>query len=215
MPNPCRQRSFWARIKLSKQNYFNTTISSQRRFRSSRFNLVANLLDSLFFYYDFSVSFKTSKSSFRVHRTIQFSKITCSCNHHRLHQAQWNCNLARFSILSNRFLDFFSKFFQHRVPPASQLSVAWGWNIACFFTLSNQKSLFFKIFLWAPPEWPFRLRAQWELNIPYFSVLSSKIWKKSLFFPSNELKKRSFSAQKSEKEIYLNLIPNTNRVNGG
>ena len=63
------------------------------------------------FYYDFSVSFKTSKSIFRVHRTIQFSKITCSYNQHRPHQAQWECNLARFSILSNRFLNFFQNFF--------------------------------------------------------------------------------------------------------
>ena len=59
--------------------------------------------------------FRNLKINFRVHRTIQFSKITCFYNHHRLQQAQWECNLACFSILSNRFLNFFQNFFPHRL----------------------------------------------------------------------------------------------------
>ena len=59
----------------------------------------------------------------RVHRTIQFSKITRCLQSARLHQAQWNCNLACFFRLSNRFLNFFQTFFStapHRSGPPGQ-----------------------------------------------------------------------------------------------
>ena len=54
----------------------------------------------------------------RVHRTIQFSKITCSLQSSPLFQAQWKCNLACFFNLSNRFLNFFQIF---SAPPHSTL----------------------------------------------------------------------------------------------
>ena len=54
----------------------------------------------------------------RVHRTIQFSKITCSLQSSSLFQAQWKCNLACFFNLSNRFLNFFQIF---SAPPHSAL----------------------------------------------------------------------------------------------
>ena len=89
-------------------------------FRSSRFNLVANLVDSLFIYYDFAVLFRTSKSFSRVHRTIQFSKSfadvfsTSASLFSKLrfaYQAQRGFNLAPFFDLSNQFLIFFKSFF--------------------------------------------------------------------------------------------------------
>ena len=54
----------------------------------------------------------------RVHRTIQFSKITCSLQSSSLFQAQWKCNIACFFNLSNRFLNFFQIF---SAPPLSTL----------------------------------------------------------------------------------------------
>ena len=74
-------------------------------------SILSQIFSIRFFFTTTSKSLSEPQNHFRVHRTIQFSKITCSCNHHRLHQAQWNCNLARFSILSNRFLNFFQNFF--------------------------------------------------------------------------------------------------------
>ena len=85
----------------------------------------------------------------RVHRTIQFSKITCSYNQHRLHQAQWNCNLACFFRLSNRFLNFFQTFFStaphHPGPPRIRRSMRKKYSTLSAFVKSKTKnfSVFF------------------------------------------------------------------------
>ena len=88
----------------------------------------------------------------RVHRTIQFSKITCSLQSSSLFQAQWKCNLACFFNLSNRFLNFFQIFFSTASlqPPGS--SEAWGRNIAYFPHLSNRFLKIFRFFSRAPPD---------------------------------------------------------------
>ena len=95
--------------------------------------------------------FQDLKIISRVHRTIQFSKITCSLQSSSLFQAQWKCNLACFFNLSNRFLNFFQIFFSTASlqPPGS--SEAWGWNIARFLHLSNRILKIFRFFSRAPP----------------------------------------------------------------
>ena len=61
MPNPCRQRSFWARIKLSVQNFNCLAAVSFLKSLSSRFIK------------DYSMY--SSKNIFgSIHRTVQFSK---------------------------------------------------------------------------------------------------------------------------------------------
>ena len=93
----------------------NKIISTPRSARSIDFVLQDSILSQIvsirFSLLRLQNSFRNLKINFRVHRTIQFSKITCFYNHHRLHQAQWKCNLACFFILSNRFLNFFQNFF--------------------------------------------------------------------------------------------------------
>ena len=93
----------------------NKIISTPRSARSIDFVLQDSILSQIvsirFSLLRLQNSFRNLKINFRVHRTIQFSKITCFYNHHRLQQAQWESNLACFSILSNRFLNFFQNFF--------------------------------------------------------------------------------------------------------
>ena len=96
----------------------NKILSTPRSARSIDFVLQDSILSQIFsirsFYYDFKIPFGTSKS-FSGSSHYSFFKDHLLYNHHRLHQAQWKCNLACFFILSNRFLNFFQKFFQHRL----------------------------------------------------------------------------------------------------
>ena len=73
MPNPCRQRSFWARIKLSKQKYLTTRVVLY--LWRTRLNPVHRN-----FYVPDLLLLTTVPQSFdlktwlKAHRTIQFSK---------------------------------------------------------------------------------------------------------------------------------------------
>ena len=55
--------------------------------------------------------------------------LTAISNHHRLHQAQWNRNLACFFRLSNRFLNFFQTFFSTAPGPNSYARAAKHENV--------------------------------------------------------------------------------------
>ena len=149
MPNPCRQRSFWARIKLSKQNYSNYPISSDNQFRSSRFNLVANLFDSLFFYYDFLILCRTSKSFFGFIALFNFQRSLALYNHHRFFKRNGNVISHAFSICQIDFSIFF-KFFQHSLDSAlrHKRCMRKKYSILSVFVKSN--SDFFSFFLRAP-----------------------------------------------------------------
>ena len=75
MPNPCRQRSFWARIKLSEK-IFNPDLTIRILFRKEDFWLFwyVQCTNLLFFYYDFSSFIQNFQNLTRAHRTIQFFK---------------------------------------------------------------------------------------------------------------------------------------------
>ena len=155
MPNPCRQRSFWARIKLSKQKFLKKPAQKKPApffTRPSRFNLVVKpsyeiLLfnNSLRLLCSFFKNFKAFSGSSHYSIFKDHSLLTSSIT---LSSSAMVCNLARFFRLSNRFLDFFQTFFSTAppapVPPGS--GEAWGRNISHFLRLSNQNPIFFGFF---------------------------------------------------------------------
>ena len=92
----------------------NKIFSTPRSARSIDFVLQDSILSQIFSIRSFLLRLlnplQDLKIISRVHRTIQFSKITCSLQSSSLFQAQWKCNLACFFNLSNRFLNFFQIF---------------------------------------------------------------------------------------------------------
>ena len=149
MPNPCRQRSFWARIKLSKQNY---CITFRWSFCSRIISCFLNSISIQFIYYDFKIYLRSQNltgsshySIFKDHCPIFRSEpfIYHSLCFHQ--EAQRSHNLASFFRLSNHFWRFFKLF-----SPQLQNQLAgfkrMRWNIAPNFYLSNHFLKIFQIF---------------------------------------------------------------------
>ena len=117
MPNPCRQRSFWARIKLSKQNYSKPVARSCFVLQDS---ILSQILSIRFYLLRLCCSFQNLKiifsgsSHYSIFKELRrcfstpaslFSKLRFA------YQAQRGFNLAPFFDLSNQFLIFFKSFF--------------------------------------------------------------------------------------------------------
>ena len=117
MPNPCRQRSFWARIKLSKQNYSKPVARFHFVFQDS---ILSQILSIRFYLLRLCCSFQNLKiifsgsSHYSIFKELRrcfstpaslFSKLRFA------YQAQRGFNLAPFFDLSNHFLIFFKSFF--------------------------------------------------------------------------------------------------------
>ena len=79
MPNPCRQRSFWARIKLSEKIIFITHFAVRDLFSQRRFVtllILYNCTNLLFFTTTFQVLFKTFKIWLGLIARFNFSRNT-------------------------------------------------------------------------------------------------------------------------------------------
>ena len=115
MPNPCRQRSFWARIKLSKHKLLKP-LPVLNLFRKM-FNLLVSetftfqIYFSLLRFYDLMISNLTLGSShYSIFKDHRFHPV------YFIHARNFSVrfNLAYFCVLSNTFLKIFQNFFfQH------------------------------------------------------------------------------------------------------
>ena len=159
MPNPCRQRSFWARIKLS-----------------ININLFIRKIWSKHYLFDLRLIMKFSR--FTSHYSI-FNQLA-------LFSERMFLNISSISILSNRFWRFYQKFFiQLRASELNFLEPRIGafYNIEPIYpSFKSISKLFSKFFnqlfnqLFAAPGFTRRRKTRYNIS-PHFA-LSSRI----LFF---------------------------------
>ena len=152
MPNPCRQRSFWARIKLSEKKYQIPISRSESFFAKKIFDSsdMYNVQIYCFFTTTFQVLFKTFKIWLGLIARFNFSRNTQIKQ--KKHAPQQKPNLfVRASVVRTYSPE---KVFQNAFPPsaiflsipisreASQtlLSFVMLPNVPSFFTLSNHFS---------------------------------------------------------------------------
>ena len=76
MPNPCRQRSFWARIKLSKQNYSKPVARSCFVLQDS---ILSQILSIRFYLLRLCCSFQNLKIIFSGSSHYSIFKELCRC----------------------------------------------------------------------------------------------------------------------------------------
>ena len=126
MPNPCRQRSFWARIKLSKQKYWTACAVLYFEGRDQiPFTETLFYVPDLLFLTTVPQSYDL-KTWLKAHRTIQFSKNICQLPGNFINIAVKHSalfNLASFFDLSNDFLKNLETFFSTALPEGEAQSL--------------------------------------------------------------------------------------------
>ena len=139
MPNPCRQRSSWARIKLSIKIIWTTEVVARflRRIDLARFLCV------IWNYIQIQCKLSGYIALFNFQTTFSFIADRLSTSLHHLANRSVIFNLAQVWHLSNFIFNFFQTFFIST--SAVRLSANCGvrFNISQFWGLSNLFAKFF------------------------------------------------------------------------
>ena len=142
MPNPCRQRSSWARIKLSIKIIWTTEVVARflRRIDLARFLCV------IWNYIQIQCKLSGYIALFNFQTTFSFIADRLSTSLHHLANRSVIFNLAQVWHLSNFIFNFFQTFLFQLQPLACQRFAAWGLLYHSFEVCQTYLQSFFKFF---------------------------------------------------------------------